>query len=194
MCRVLISFVIYLVVLVPFALPAQEKSDVPGVGDMAPEIVANDQDGRLWKMADHLDRDYLVIYFYPAAMTGGCTKQAQAYRDRKTELEELNVEVVGISGDPVVNLKHFQKAHDLNFSLLSDVSGAIAASLGVPVGTGGTITREIEGQNLVLGRACSTSRWTFVVDRDRNIVYKDAEVEAAMDSQKVMDFIRKQKG
>jgi len=162
------------------------------VGDHAPSFVANDQNGNLWKSEDHLGKGYLVVYFYPGAMTGGCTKQACSYRDHKNGLEGLDVEVVGISGDPVINLKYFQEAEQLNFTLLSDVSGDIATKFGVPVGKGGTITRTIGGQEKELVRMVAASRWTFVVDPQGKIVYRNTEVNAAEDSQKVIDFVHQQ--
>lgn len=161
------------------------------VGDRAPGFVANDQDGNLWKSEDHLGKGYLVVYFYPAAMTGGCTKQACSYRDQKRGFEDLRVEIVGISGDPVKNLKYFQEAQQLNFTLLSDVSGEIAGKFGVPIGAGGVITRSINGEEKNLARMVTASRWTFVLDPQGRVVYKDAEVNAAEDSQKVIDFVRR---
>ncbi len=165
--------------------------DTLQVGDNAPGFVANDQDGNLWKSEDHVGRGYLVVYFYPAAMTGGCTKQACSYRDQKSGFDNMSVEVVGISGDPVRNLKYFQEAERLNFTLLSDVSGDIATKFGVPIGKGGVITRSIAGQEKELARMVTVSRWTFVIDLQGKVVYKDAEVNAAEDSQKVIDFVRK---
>lgn len=161
------------------------------VGETAPPFVANDQDGNLWKSADYVGKGYLVVYFYPAAMTGGCTKQACSYRDQKKGFDDLRVTIVGISGDPVRNLKYFQEAQQLNFTLLSDVSGEIAAKFGVPVGAGGNITRTIAGEEKDLTRMISAARWTFVIDPQGKIVYKDAEVNAAEDGQKVVDFVRK---
>lgn len=161
------------------------------VGDVAPGFVANDQDGNLWKSTDYVGKGYLVVYFYPAAMTGGCTKQACSYRDQKKGLDDLHATIVGISGDPVRNLKYFQEAHQLNFTLLSDVSGEIAAKFGVPVGAGGNITRIIAGEEKELTRMVSAARWTFVIDPQGKIVYEDAEVNAAEDGQKVVDFVRK---
>ncbi len=166
-------------------------SDTLQVNASAPSFVANDQDGNLWKFEDHLGKGYLVVYFYPAAMTGGCTKQACSYRDQKSGFESMRVEIVGISGDPVKNLKYFQEAQQLNFTLLSDVSGEIATKFGVPIGKGGVITRSINGEEKNLERMVTASRWTFVIDPQGKVVYKDAEVNAADDSQKVIAFVRK---
>ena len=79
------------------------------IGDPAPSFMANDQNGELWNSADYYGKGFVVVYFYPAALTGGCTKQACSYRDFESTLNELDVEVVGVSGDAVKNLKVFEK-------------------------------------------------------------------------------------
>ncbi len=147
----------------------------------------NDQ-GSIWKSSD-VKTDFLVVYFYPAAMTGGCTKQACAYRDDKASFDKLGVTVVGVSGDEVKNLKHFKDSYQLNFALLSDNDGNISKTFGVPTNKGGSITREIGGENYVLVRGITTPRWTFVLDKDRKIIYKNAEVNAEEDSKKVKEVI-----
>jgi len=160
------------------------------VGEKAPPSDAQDQDGQVWKLADHLSTKYLVVYFYPAAMTGGCTKQACSYRDYKKEGGDLDIEVVGISGDPVQNLKYFQQAEQLNFTLLSDPDGAIAKAYGVPVREGEkSITRTVDGKEVTLKRANTVSRWTFVVDQQGKVVYRDDMVKATADLDNIMAFI-----
>jgi peroxiredoxin Q/BCP len=130
------------------------------------------------------------VYFYPAAMTGGCTKQACAYRDLKTEIESADAVVVGVSGDNVEGLKIFKKANDLNFTLLSDEKGEIAQKFGVPTREGGTITREIDGKSFDLVRGTTASRWTFIIDKQGKIVYKNEQVEASKDTEEVLSFIK----
>ena len=173
-----------------FALTCQSEKQVDlKVGDPAPSFQANDQDGNLWRSKDHL-QGYLVVYFYPAAMTGGCTKQACGFRDGKPALDDYDVEVVGISGDAVKNLKIFKKAHDLNFTLLSDVSGDISTKFGVPTREGKSIKKEIAGEEVTLSRAITTARWTFIIDDVGKIAYKNTEVTAAEDSKSVLEFLR----
>lgn len=162
------------------------------VGSQVPLFSANDQNGELWRLEDYIGKKMIVIYFYPAALTGGCTKQACGYRDYHSKLTELGVEVIGISADPVKNLKIFEKMHNLNFTLLSDVDGDIAKMFGVPLGKGGSITREVDGQEISLDRSLTISRWTFVIDLDGKVVWKDSDVDAASDSKKVFDFLAKQ--
>jgi peroxiredoxin Q/BCP len=160
------------------------------VNEMAPAIEAKDQDGNVWKLADHLKKKYLVVYFYPAAMTGGCTKQACSYRDYNKQGGERDLEVVGISGDPVQNLKYFQQAEQLNFTLLSDPAGAIAKAYGVPVREGEkSITRTVDGKEVTLDRANTAARWTFVIDQQGKIVYRDDKVKATADLDNIMAFI-----
>ena len=171
------------------ALFAQEAGKSVKIGDTIVAFNANDQDGKLWKSSDHIGQKYLVVYFYPAAMTGGCTKQACGYRDYKSSLESLDAEVVGVSGDAVENLKAFTAMHNLNFTLLSDVNGVIADRFGVPAGAGKTISREIEGTKITFERSLSESRWTFILDREGKLIYKDTDVNAELDGEKVTQFL-----
>jgi len=101
--------------------------------------------------------------------------------------------VVGVSGDNVEGLKLFKKAENLNFTLLSDESGEIAKSFGVPTRDGGKITREIEGQSYDLVRGVSASRWTFIIDKNGNIVYKNEQVDADKDAEAVLAFLKSSK-
>jgi peroxiredoxin Q/BCP len=160
------------------------------VGDKSPQFAALDDSNKLWKSSDFVGDKIIVIYFYPAAMTGGCTKQACAFRDDKTKLDELDVLVVGISGDNVENLKYFKVAHDLNFPLLADTDGKIANSFGVPLKDGGSIVRNIEGTDITLQRGVTSSRWTFIINKKGNIVYKNTDVNAAEDSKEALEAIR----
>jgi len=167
-------------------LSAQELN----VGDKAPKFKTLADDGSTWNVKNYLGKKIIVVYFYPAAMTGGCTKQACAYRDYKSDIESANAVVVGVSGDNVEGLKLFKKAHDLNFTLLSDESGEIAKKFGVPLRDGGTITREVDGQSFDLVRANTASRWTYIIDKSGKIVYKNDEVNATKDTEEVLNFIK----
>lgn len=173
--------------------PVSAQDIALNVGDEAPEIEATTADGEVWTR-DQVRDKYLVLYFYPAAMTGGCTKQACAFRDDRTKLLKMGAEVVGVSGDRVEGLRIFKQAHNLNFPLLSDEQGAIARSFGVPVGDGGTVTREVGGEEVQLTRDISTARWTFIIAPDGKIVYRDTEVDAAGDSQNVIDALQRLTG
>jgi len=99
-------------------------------GTPAPDFSLQDQDGNTVSLSDFKGKKVLV-YFYPKAMTPGCTVQAQSLRDSKTQLNDKNVVVVGISPDAVKRLTKFTERDDLNFTLLSDEDHAIADAYGV---------------------------------------------------------------
>lgn len=168
-------------------------ADGVSVGDVAPAFSAKDQDGNPWTLSEHVGQKYLVIYFYPAAMTGGCTKQACSYRDYTERASDSNVEVVGISGDIPQNLRYFRQAEGLNFTLLSDPDGAVAKAFGVPVRAGEkSITRTVDGKEVELSRNATAARWTFIIDPKGTVIYRDTEVTAVQDLEKVLSFIRQQ--
>ena len=100
--------------------------------------------------------------------------------------------VIGISGDAVSTLKIFEKTNDLNFTLLSDITSEIASKFGVPIKKGGSITKEINGKEMVFRRAYNLSRWTFVIDKNGLITRIDTDVKAAEDGQNVFNFLKGQ--
>jgi peroxiredoxin Q/BCP len=157
-------------------------------GDNVPNFSATDENGETWELSDQR-ADYLVIYFYPAAFTGGCTAQACSYRDHDAAFKLLNAKVIGISGDQYENLKKFKELHQLNFTLLSDADGKIAELFGVPTREGSTIEKEVGGQMLQLTKGVTISRWTYVVDRNGKLIYKDEDVQAATDPETVLNEI-----
>ncbi|MCU0455874.1 MAG: peroxiredoxin [Bacteroidales bacterium] len=164
------------------------------VGEKAPVFRAAADDGSVWDIKKFLGKDNIVIYFYPAAMTGGCTKQACAYRDRSEDLKTADAVVVGISGDRVENLKLFKLAENLNFTLLSDEKGEIAGMFGVPLGEGGAIKRTVAGEEHELVRGITPKRWTFIVGRNGKIIYKNETVNAEKDTEEVISFLKLQAG
>lgn len=180
----------FLIASLLLSLSFASFSQEVNVGDKAPVFSTLADDGSTWNADDYLGQKFIVVYFYPAAMTGGCTKQACAYRDMKTEIDAANAVVVGISGDNVEGLQLFKKANHLNFPLLSDENGEIAKKFGVPLRDGGTITREIDGKDFDLTRGATASRWTFIIDKNGTIVYKNTDVDATKDSAEILEFIK----
>jgi len=160
------------------------------VGDNINSFMTKDDSGQMWH-SDSTNSDYLVVYFYPAAMTFGCTKQACSYRDNQSQFADLNAEIVGISGDEVEALQVFKKAHDLNFTLLSDSKGLIAETFGVPYSDGGEIKKTVDDQDVILKRGVTTKRWTFVLDKSGKIIYKNAGVNPLADAKKVLKELQK---
>lgn len=99
-------------------------------GDSAPLFSLKDDQDNTVSLADLAGKKVLV-YFYPKALTPGCTTQACALRDVKNELAALNTVVYGISPDPVKKLARFVEKKALNFPLLSDEDHAVADAFGV---------------------------------------------------------------
>ncbi|MDN3609401.1 thioredoxin-dependent thiol peroxidase [Vibrio ostreicida] len=99
-------------------------------GSPAPAFSLLDQDGKAVSLSDFSGKKVL-FYFYPKAMTPGCTVQAQGLRDTKTELDAHNLVVLGVSIDPVKRLGKFIERDNLNFTLLSDEDHAVAEQFGV---------------------------------------------------------------
>ena len=179
-------FTIAILILTSMTLNGQKGLSV---GDRAPEFKAQADDGSTWDVKQYLGKNYIIVYFYPAAMTGGCTAQACAYRDRRDDLQAAGAVVVGVSGDKVENLRLFKLAENLNFPLLADEKGDIAKAFGVPAGDGGAIKRTVEGVEHELIRGVTTRRWTFIIGRDGNIVYKNDSVNAQNDTKEVLSFL-----
>jgi peroxiredoxin Q/BCP len=102
----------------------------PKIGNLAPAFSLLDQDGNKVSSKDFRDHSNVVLYFYPKAMTPGCTVQACGLRDSKAKLKKANTVVLGVSPDPVARLGKFIDKQDLNFTLLSDEDHAITEKYG----------------------------------------------------------------
>ena len=98
-------------------------------GDLAPDFELPDQDGEAVRLSS-LRGGSVVLYFYPAAMTPGCTVQACAMRDRYGDFEAAGAVVLGISPDKPKRLKRFARTFNLPFTLLSDPRHAVAKEYG----------------------------------------------------------------
>ncbi len=102
----------------------------PKVGNLAPAFNLLDQDGNKVSLKDFRDKNNVVLYFYPKAMTPGCTMQACGIRDSKAALKKAKTVVLGVSPDPVARLGRFIDKQDLNFTLLSDEDHAVTDKYG----------------------------------------------------------------
>ena len=99
-------------------------------GDKAPEFSLLNQSNETISLSNYSGKKVL-LYFYPKAMTPGCTVQAQGLRDIKQQLADRNIEIMGISPDPVKRLPKFVEKENLNFTLLSDEDHSVAEAFGV---------------------------------------------------------------
>jgi peroxiredoxin Q/BCP len=105
-------------------------------GEKAPDFALPDETGTTRKLGDLLADGPVVLFFYPAAMTYGCTKESCHFRDLKTEFAEVGAQRVGISADKVEKQKEFSDKHTFDFPLLSDPDKAVAKEFGVKRGIG----------------------------------------------------------
>jgi len=104
---------------------------VPKLGNLAPAFTLQDQNGDMVSLKDFRGESHVVLYFYPKAMTPGCTVQACGLRDSQQELKKFNAVALGVSPDPIARLKKFEDKESLNFTLLSDEDHAVADKYGV---------------------------------------------------------------
>jgi peroxiredoxin Q/BCP len=157
------------------------------VGDKAPMFQATDDQGNVWKSSDHVGKKVVVLYFFPADFTGGCTAQACGFRDNMKDLESKNVEVVGVSGDSADTHAMFKKAEKLPFTLLADEKGTLAKEFGIQPKGGGKIQHD--GQTIV--RGVTIPRITVIIALDGTIAAKYPVRDAAGDSKKALQIIQK---
>jgi peroxiredoxin Q/BCP len=136
------------------------------VGDKAPAFSLTAADGKTVKLSDFKGRK-VVVYFYPAASTPGCTKQACDFRDSLAELNEAGLDVVGISPDKPEKLAKFRDAEGLTFPLLSDPERTVLSEWGA------------FGEKSMYGKTVQgVIRSTFVVDEKGKVEVAQYNVKA----------------
>jgi len=101
------------------------------VGETAPLFTLLDENETEVSLSSYIGKKQVLVYFYPKAMTPGCTVQAQGLRDSKEQLDNLNTVVFGISPDEPKRLAKFCVRDELNFTLLSDPEHKVADDFGV---------------------------------------------------------------
>jgi peroxiredoxin Q/BCP len=175
-------------------LSAGEKSKVK-VGDKAPAFASVDENGKAWKSSDLVGKKILVLYFYPADFTGGCTAQACGFRDAIEKLGSKGIEVVGVSGDSAATHMLFKKYHNLPFTLLADEKGAVASAFAIPTKAGGQspTIEKVDGKEVKgsAPRGVTILRWTVVIDKAGNIAAIDAISQAGKDAERVAALVNK---
>lgn len=133
---------------------------VPKIGNLAPTFTLLDQNGNKVSLKDFRSKANVVLYFYPKAMTPGCTVQACGLRDSKAQLGKLKTVALGISPDPVARLQKFAERDALNFTLLSDEDHQVADKYGV------------WGLKKFMGREfMGIRRTTFIIDKEGRLIH-----------------------
>ncbi|MES2170450.1 MAG: thioredoxin-dependent thiol peroxidase [Actinomycetota bacterium] len=135
-------------------------------GQKAPTFTLTDQDGASVSLDDYRGKK-VIVYFYPAASTPGCTTEACDFRDNINSLKSAGYQVLGISKDPIGPLKKFQQEQGLNFPLLSDQDLVVHNAYGS------------YGEKSMYGKTVTgTLRSTFVLDENEDVVLALYNVKA----------------
>ncbi|SCF11758.1 peroxiredoxin Q/BCP [Micromonospora coriariae] len=127
-----------------------------GVGDVVDDFELPDETGTPRRLSEFLTAGPVVLFFYPAAMTRGCTAESCHFRDLAAEFAAVGATRVGISRDSVARQAEFSTLHGFDYPLLSDEDGTVAHRFGVR-------------RRLPLG-PLSTKRMTFVIGADRRVI------------------------
>jgi len=122
-------------------------------GDHAPDFELPDQTGARVHLADELAKGPVVLFFYPRALTPGCTAESCHFRDLAAEFDQVGARRLGISADPVERQARFAEKHGFDYPLLSDTDRTVARAFGVKR-PGPLFSR----------------RATFVIDRDGTVL------------------------
>lgn len=137
-------------------------------GDTAPDFEAPCADGRHLRLRDFRGRRHVVLYFFPRDFTPGCTKEACSFRDHRSEVAQLDGEIVGVSLDSVDRHAAFAEKYRLPFPLVSDEGGRIATKYGVA---------RLRGW-------LPTKRVTFVIDKQgtiRKVIHSEFGIDRHID-------------
>ena len=150
----------------------------PDVGSEAPDFELLDQNGDTVKLSGFRGQN-VVVYFYPKAMTPGCTTQACGIRDSKADYADSETVVLALSPDPVARLKKFEDKHELNFRLLSDEGHQVADRYGI-WGLKKFMGKEYDGIH----------RTTFIVDGEGVLRHIIKRVKTKTHHTDVLEWIR----
>ncbi|WP_283786194.1 thioredoxin-dependent thiol peroxidase [Bermanella sp. WJH001] len=150
----------------------------PSIGKVAPAFTTLDENGNKVALKDFRGQT-VVLYFYPKAMTPGCTTQACNLRDSKKELDKLNVVTLGISPDAPARLLKFKERDNLNFTLLSDEDHAIADKYGV-WGPKKFMGREFDGIH----------RITFIIDEKGKLIHIMDKFKTKTHHEDVLNYLK----
>lgn len=145
------------------------------IGDFAPDFTLPADDGSTVTLSEVLKEGPVVLFFYPKAMTKGCTAESCHFRDLATEFAEAGGTRLGISADPVDKQQQFSAKHDFDYRLLSDVDKQVAKEFGV------------KRPGPLFNR-----RTTFVIDTDRRVLAViSSEINMDKHADEALEILRK---
>jgi thioredoxin-dependent peroxiredoxin len=144
------------------------------IGDPIPAVTSADQNGSPVDLAKEGGAGYTLVYFFPKAMTPGCTAQACSLRDSYTELQSKGVRIFGVSLDTVEAQKKFAEVDHLPFALLADPEKKVVSAFGVPLMGNGLATRQA---------------YLF---KDGKLVWLDTHASTSQQAQDVLAFLARQ--
>lgn len=146
------------------------------VGDTVPDFELLDQNGTIRRLSELLAEGPVVLFFYPAAMTKGCTAESCHFRDLGAEFAALGAQRVGISVDAVDKQRQFADLHGFDYPLLSDTEGVVARLFGVKRSFG----------------PIPVKRWTFVISSDSRVIEViKSEIRMDTHADKALEVLRR---
>ncbi len=144
------------------------------VGDKAPAVSATTDAGATLNLADvYKKNNFTLVWFYPRALTGGCTNQGCTLRDASAALKKHGVAVVGVSNDSVAKQKEFKDVNNFPFPLLADTESTVAKGFGQAGGK-------------------AASREAYLIDKTGKVVYYD-KGQTEKQAEKVLEFLNAKK-
>ncbi|MDQ1369668.1 MAG: thioredoxin-dependent peroxiredoxin [Acidimicrobiaceae bacterium] len=148
------------------------------IGDTVPDFELLDQEGTPQRLSGYLSDGPVVLFFYPGAMTAGCTIESCHFRDLKSEFEAIGAQRVGISHDTVGKQKQFADKHAFDYPLLSDSDNAVAKIFGVH-----------------RSGPLPTKRSTFVIGKDSRVLdVVKSEVRMSVHADKALGALKARAG
>ncbi len=144
------------------------------IGAPAPAVSGTTDEGQTLNLADvYKANDYTLVWFYPKALTGGCTKQGCSLRDAAADLKAKGVAIVGVSVDPVDKQKEFKAVNHFPYPLIADTDKTVIKAFGQ---SGGLMA----------------SREAYLIDRSGKVVYHD-EKQTDKQAEQVLAFLNAKK-
>ena len=145
------------------------------VGDAVRDFELEDETGTPRRLSELLTKGPVVLFFYPAAMTAGCTAESCHFRDLAREFAAIGGQPIGISLDPVSKQREFAERYSLGVPLLSDPAGVVARQFGVKRRFG----------------PIPVKRWTFVIGSDSRVIdVIKSETRMSLHADRALDVLR----